>query len=108
MRISLRWLPLGLAILLPFLFAMNVLAHGDADWIRREELKNRMGELCCGPSDCSRLEDGDVKPVEGGFLIQSTQEFVPTHEALPVSPDGYWVCRWGGQRKCFVTPNMGM
>lgn len=72
-----------------FLFLMSgaALPHGDAGWIQREELKNRMGELCCGPRDCERLKDGDVKPVDGGFLIQSTEEFVPTSEALPVSPD---------------------
>lgn len=82
-------------------------AHDSADWIRQGEFKNRIGELCCGERDCERLSDGDVKPVDGGFLIRSTNEFVPTSETLPVSPDGYWVCRWGGQRKCFIAPFTG-
>lgn len=108
--ISARGLLVAAATTGGFLLFMSGVArsHGDAEWIQREELKNRVGELCCGQRDCERLSDGDVKPVNGGFVIQSTQEFVPTHEALPASPDGYWVCRWGGQRKCFITPNMGM
>jgi hypothetical protein len=107
--ITLRGLTAIAALTGGFLLVMSGVAksHDAAEWIQREQLKNRIGELCCGPRDCSRLEDGDVKPVSGGFLIQSTKEFVPTSEALPVSPDGYWICRWGGQRKCFIVPLTG-
>lgn len=81
--------------------------HDAADWIRLQNLKNRIGELCCGERDCVRLDDDDVISVPNGFYIRSLKETVPSDEALPVSPDGFWRCQWGGQRKCFITPAMG-
>lgn len=83
-------------------------AHGPAEWIQRENWKNALGELYCGEHDCVRLEDGDVRPVEGGYYIKSLEEFVPLKDVLPVSPDGFFRCQWGGMRKCFFAPFGGV
>lgn len=81
--------------------------HEAAAWIQRGEYKNALGELCCGERDCARLDDGDVVPKDGGYLIQSRNEFVPIRQATPASPDGYWLCVWSGMRKCFFVPITG-
>src|ERR1044072_5142189 len=92
---------LVVATVLSFLWLVSAFAHGPAEWIQRGQYKNGAGELCCGPTDCRRLDDGDVVPVPGGYFIKSMNHVVPTHEAMPISPDGYFVCVWGGVRKCF-------
>lgn len=82
------------------------LAHGPAEWIKQGAYKNAIGELCCGEKDCVEYAATDVKPVDGGYLIKSINEFIPHNEAQP-SPGGYWLCQWGGQRKCFFAPFPG-
>lgn len=88
------------------LCAMPAYAHGPAEWIQRDGYKNAAGELCCGERDCFEIEADNVKAVDGGYLIKSTNEFIPHNEAQP-SPGGYWRCQWGGQRKCFFAPISG-
>lgn len=83
------------------------LAHDDAQWIADQRLKNEMGELCCGVTDCKRLAPGDVSITSGGYRINSERETIPYSKALPASPEGYWQCKWGGERKCFIVPPSG-
>ncbi len=94
--------PLVLASLL-----LLLQAHGPAEWIQRGQYMNAAGELCCGERDCRELADGDVTATAAGYYVKSTKEIVPYREATP-SPDGrYWICRWGGARKCFFAPPPG-
>ena len=79
-------------------------AHGPAEWIQRGGYKNALGELCCGERDCFELSDAEVKVTPVGYLVVSTQEVVPFHEATPSPTGTYWRCYWGGKRKCFFAP----
>lgn len=82
-------------------------AHGPAEWIQQGGYKNAVGELCCGERDCFELADGDVKVTPDGYYVVSKDELVPYAEAQP-SPDGrFWICIWGGTRKCFFAPPPG-
>jgi hypothetical protein len=98
------------------------LAHGPAQWIQDQNLKNGLGELCCGESDCGYMVSGTVTAIEGGYrvdavfridppnrepIMQEVHEVVPYNQAS-ISPTGeYWRCQWGGGRKCFFAPNSG-
>lgn len=95
-------------LLLLLLSTFPAFAHGDADWIRQQNLKNIAGELCCGEHDCHRLADGDVSTIKDGFYIKSLLESVPENKTIFKSPSGYWYCKWNGQRKCFIAPSRGM
>lgn len=98
---------------------MAVNAHGSAEWVARNRLKNAAGELCCGKNDCGVMVAGKVVATAQGYQVDATfkittedgteileevHEVVPYSEAQP-SPDGaYWRCRWAGERKCFFAP----
>lgn len=89
-----------------------VLAHDEAAWIQERNIKNSIGQLCCGERDCKSLEESDVKITPDGFYIVSLKETVPFSEALPLPEDArtlgkYWRCEWGGERKCFFAPGFG-
>src|SRR5690349_7257393 len=89
--------------------AGGALAHDEARWIQERAIKNTIGELCCGERDCNSVEENDVKITPSGFLIKSSGELVPFNEALPLPADEralgrYWICHWGGKRKCFFAP----
>jgi hypothetical protein len=62
-------------------------AHGDADWITQLQLG------CCGPSDCTRVEDGVWQRTANGFLNSRTLEFVPWNRAQSSIDRSYWECR---------------
>lgn len=79
-------------------------AHGPAEWIRRGDYKNALGELCCGERDCFELSAADVRITSSGYLIISIKEMVPFSEATPSPTGTYWRCQWGGMRKCFFAP----
>ena len=79
-------------------------AHGPAAWIQQGGYKNGLGELCCGERDCIELAAADVKVTPAGYLLTSTSETIPFHEATPSPTGTYWRCDWGGQRKCFFAP----
>lgn len=105
------WIVMGCVALALFVVFMTKAsrAHGDAAWIGDLQIKNRIGELCCGERDCARVADDDVITTARGYVIRSTGETVPYSEALPTPPDigGYWRCDWGGVRKCFFAPPQG-
>lgn len=80
-------------------------AHDEADWIRQQSLKNRLGEYCCGPIDCSAVDPARVHETAAGYLVDGAPggpEIIPYSEAMPFSPDGrLWICRaQDGHRRC--------
>lgn len=78
------------------LLAGPALAHDDAEWIRAQGLKNRMGEMCCGPQDCNAVDPARVKLTDKGYAINqgSWTEVIPYSEPMPFSIDGrIWICR---------------
>lgn len=104
--------PISVCLILALL--TPALAHGPAEWIQREGLKNAAGELCCGERDCFELDSTDVKIVPGGYLVTLhgpegaiSKETIPQSEAQPSPTGTYWRCQWGGQRKCFFAPVPG-
>lgn len=88
-------------ILIFTLISFPSYAHDDAEWVQRGGYKNEIGQLCCGKKDCFKLNDNDVVETPQGFHILSKKEFVPIPQSIPASPEGYWRCEWGGERKCF-------
>ncbi len=105
-------------VLFLFLFAAKPsLAHADADWIARGGFRNAMGELCCGVRDCEPIPASRVTVTPWGYRVgtdialsgnrpMTMHETIPFHEATPTPPEigGYWLCKWGGWRKCFFAP----
>lgn len=89
----------GLAV---YLLPLAALAHEDADWIRRDGLKNRMGEYCCGVQDCQAVDPENVKEGPGGYEISGVVggfELIPYSEPMPFSIDGrLWICRYNTDR----------
>ena len=61
--------------------------HGDAEWIEKLQLG------CCGPADCTRVEDGVWRRIANGFLNSRTLEFVPWNRAQSSIDRSYWECR---------------
>jgi hypothetical protein len=91
------------SILLALILPELARAHGAAEWIERGGIKNAAGELCCGERDCKETPAQHVTLPAPGYRLPSGM-FVPESEAQP-SPDGqFWICVWGGQRKCFFAP----
>lgn len=110
------------------LISFAAAAHGPAGWIQRGGFKNAVGELCCGERDCRELPKSDVVVTPQGYFIKSLNETVPFSEATPLPAladefraevdqdalkngqplpevgSNYWVCIWGGKRKCFFAP----
>jgi hypothetical protein len=108
MRLSIAAL-MGVALLSP------AFAHESADWIRQQQLKNKMGEFCCGVQDCAAVEKADFIAGPGGYIITRKErgpreEHIPYSEAMPLSIDGrLWVCRkQDGSRRCVFDNPPGM
>jgi hypothetical protein len=86
----------ALAIVLAFVVAVtaglvSARAHDDGQWIMDQQLRNQVGEWCCGKGDCN-AEAHTVG--RGGYSLIGTGELVPFGEAMPLSIDGrLWVCR---------------
>lgn len=88
------------------LILLTTAAQAHDSWISRGGLKNQVGERCGGAYDCKEL-DYTPKPVDGGILLKSG-EIVPQAEVMPVSPEGYVVCRRpDGTRRCVFAPSNG-
>jgi hypothetical protein len=90
-------------------------AHEEADWIRQQQLKNRMGEFCCGTQDCAPVNKVDFISGPGGYIITRKErgpreEHIPYSEAMPMSIDGrLWICRkQDGSRRCVFDQPPGM
>lgn len=78
-------------------------------WIDRSN--NKKGERCCDSGkDCWSLAPERVKPTEGGVnvtLDDGETMFVPGREIMPSEDGKYWLCVWGGKRRCFFAPYSG-
>jgi hypothetical protein len=90
-------------------------AHEDADWIQRQQLRNSMGEYCCGVGDCHPVDKANFIAGPGGYLVARTargprEERIPYSEAMPLSIDGrLWICRRpDGTRRCVFDQPPGM
>lgn len=104
-----------LVILLTLLLMSTACGHEDAAWIAQQKLKNRMGEACCGVSDCSPVDKHRFYTGPGGYVLphqfqSSRDEHIPYSEAMPFSPDGrLWICRKSdGTRRCVFDLPPGM
>lgn len=59
------WVLLGVIALLAIgAMLAPVHAHGDAEWIMKDpRYVDGAGVHCCGPTDCSRAEPGEIRRV---------------------------------------------
>ena len=81
-------------------------AHAHDSWISRGALKNQAGEWCCGDNDCQEL-NYTPHAVSGGIQLE-TGETIPQSEIMPLSPEGYVICRrHDGTRRCVFAPPSG-
>lgn len=106
-----RWLLLSLAL------TSSAQAHDH--WINKYSNPARVGESCCGTSDCQQV-DAAVTAVRGGWRVRKTgvvfgtsglpqvrviDEVVPFDEATPSEDGHFWRCqRPDGERRCFFYP----
>jgi hypothetical protein len=91
------------------LFGVMALAHvalAHDSWISRGGLRNPAGEWCCGIGDCKEL-NYSPRAVPAGFLLHNG-ETIPQAEVMPVSPEGWVICRRpDGSRRCVFSPPSG-
>ena len=95
------------------LLPTSILAHDDAAWIQQQQLKNRMGESCCGAQDCTAIDKASYHEGPNGYVIvhkRGLNEVIPYSEPMPFSIDGrLWVCRKpDGSRRCVFNQPPGM
>lgn len=78
----------------------------DTDMYRGfRQLNSNMS--CCGGDDCAALQDGAVKAVKGGYMVESFG-FIPNNKAQPGPDQHYHLCHAGPTVYCFLTPNPGV
>jgi hypothetical protein len=77
-------------------------AHDDGQWIMDQQLRNRVGEWCCGKGDCDPVDKSGFKVTSNGYQLAVNGETIPFGETMPLSVDGrLWVCRRpNGTRRC--------
>jgi hypothetical protein len=97
-------LRLSLAILGLFLGLAPSVAHDS--WISNGALRNAAGEWCCSEVDCKELNyTPRVAPT--GFILHDG-ETIPQSEVMPLSPEGWVICRRpDGSRRCVFSPPSG-
>lgn len=85
-------------------------AHDRWDWIRIGDYRDWMGQSCCGPADCEKIEASKVEERADGSFFIAPGDHVERRDTK-VSPDGnYWRCTWheNGVKKtrrgCFWRP----
>lgn len=100
-----------LSLVIPSHDAMHL-----SDWIQRDGLTDpTTKQSCCGPSDCQALGPEAVKEFQGGYIINSTGEWIEYARVIWRSRDGqWWVCRPGengdkmrGPIRCIIAPPNG-
>lgn len=77
-----------------------------SDWIRAGKHLNGKGESCCGLNDCHEIDGAGISTTPSGYFIKGLRETVPYSEAKRSEDGKYWRCQWGGERKCFFSPDM--
>ena len=105
-------MPRPLAVILASLIAVACLllilapAAAHDSWISRKGLKNSAGEWCCGDFDCKEL-NYTPRVVTGGVQLLDG-EVIPQSEIMPISPEGFVICRRpDGSRRCVFSPPSG-
>lgn len=87
-----------IVLLLSCLHPVEVLAHGDAEWIMRSpEYVDQFGNKCCGPEDCERIPESFVR--EEGLdihVLPTMQVFRKDRRGAYPSRDASW---WWCKRK---------
>lgn len=82
-----------------FIFTLILMSSAQAhdSWINKGGFRNAVGELCCGPHDCTQYPNPSSEQL--GWVVNG--EFIPYDEAM-ASPDGMlWICRRAdGVRRC--------
>lgn len=73
-------------------------------WQNGDKVDPKTKAMCCNGSDTKQFDLSLLKPVEGGFLLLDTKEFIPYERVQPSPDENVWVSRWGGQTKCFFYP----
>jgi hypothetical protein len=92
--------------LLIIVLLLGGVAEAHDSWISQHSLKNAAGEWCCGDNDCKEL-GYTPRAVSGGVQLD-TGEVVPQADVMPVSPEGWVVCRRpDGTRRCVFAPPSG-
>src|SRR4029077_1005318 len=95
-----------LALVALFLAAAPRPAHAHDSWISRGALKNAAGEWCCGTNDCQEL-NYTPRSISGGVELD-TGETIPQSDVMPLSPEGWVICRRpDGTRRCVFAPPSG-
>jgi hypothetical protein len=81
------------------------LAHAHDSWISAGAFRSPITrEFCCGDLDCKPL-NYTPKVIRGGYLLENN-EAVREAEVMPVSPEGWIVCRRrDGSRRCVFAPS---
>jgi hypothetical protein len=84
----------ALSALLVALATTPARAHDDAQWIMDQQLRNQVGEWCCGRGDCNAVEKSGFTVTSGGYQLIVSGETIPYSQTMPLSIDGrLWVCR---------------
>ncbi len=92
------------AAVILLLLCWPALGHDNpTDWIGQEKRTNAKGVSCCGRGDCHSFTVDQVKVTPKGYHFIDG-EVVPFGEAAPSIDNLYWICRWGGERKCVFAP----
>lgn len=92
------------SIIILLLLMTEAMAHGPADWIRKDGYRNKLGEACCGELDCREIPAASVTVTPKGYFLTDFWDMVPFSETTPSPTGTYWVCHWAGRRKCFFAP----
>ena len=86
------------------------LAHGNADWIRRNpDYIARDGTACCGPQDCDIAEPGELERLPDGWRHRPTGSVLRDKQigVYPSIDTRLWRCVRDGQLMCvFRGPGM--
>lgn len=102
------WVLLGVIALLAIgAMLAPVRAHGDAEWIMKDpRYVDGAGVHCCGPTDCSRAEPGEIRRVEGGWMHVPTGTYLADGQrGIYFSKDAdLWRCARSGVLRCLFLP----
>ena len=104
-----RYILLGIIFICAILaHSLRVVAHGDAAWIAKNELRDPITKnLCCGPDDCEPLERHEVRETFQGWLIIATAEIIPHERVIFGTPKGrIWRCRFRFDTETYNPPGM--
>jgi hypothetical protein len=92
------------------LLGISVAGAHDS-WISRNRLTDpQSGQWCCNHIDCEGQKNGDIREVQGGYLVAATGEVIPYARVIWKSEDGsWWRCRnmQTNATRCLIGPPPG-